>query len=103
MKRLSRLLLIILLSILFLVKTTTVKASSPDYKIEDVTTKADIQKDGSLIIERKVSYDFADDAHGVYYRQNLNSDQTLEDPDVEIISDGTSTCLLYTSDAADEL
>ena len=91
MKRLSRLLLIILLSILFLVKTTTVKASSPDYKIEDVTTKADIQKDGSLIIERKVSYDFADDAHGVYYRQNLNSDQTLEDPDVEIISDGTST------------
>lgn len=60
----------------FIKQNTTVKADV-DYDINNVKVDAHVNKDGSLSIKRSIKYDFDSDAHGVYYRQNLESNQKL--------------------------
>ena len=55
-----------------------------DYDIDEVKVNATVEKDGSLQIERFISYSFDSSAHGVYYRQNLAKDQKLINPKVSV-------------------
>ena len=55
-----------------------------NYDVKDYTVNVDVQKNGSLIIKRHIRYDFPDEAHGVYYRQNLESNQQISQTQVWI-------------------
>lgn len=55
-----------------------------DYDIDQITVNANVNHDGSLSIHRRIYYDFDSDAHGVFYRQNLNKNQKLSDIQVEV-------------------
>ncbi|MGQ5708538.1 DUF2207 family protein [Lactobacillus sp. PSON] len=57
-----------------------------DYDINEVKVNATVEKDGSLKIQRFVNYKFDSDAHGVYYRQNLDAKQKLINPKVSVIT-----------------
>lgn len=57
-----------------------------DYDIENVKVNAKVNSDGSLAITRKIEYNFDSSAHGVYYRQNLNSNQKLSNATVTVQS-----------------
>lgn len=61
----------------------TVKADV-DYDIDSVTVNAKVQRNGSLLIKRKIKYSFDSSAHGVYYKQNLNQNQKIKDPQVTV-------------------
>lgn len=62
-----------------------------DYDITNVNVKANVNKDGSLTIHRLIKYDFDSDAHGVYYRQNLNHNQRLLNQKVTISTNDGKT------------
>lgn len=85
MKRKSWLTLIIAFISLILFSTinTPVKADV-DYDIENVKVDAHVNSDGSLAITRTIEYNFDSSAHGVYYRQNLDSNQKLLSPTVTV-------------------
>ncbi|MHC3377635.1 DUF2207 domain-containing protein [Ligilactobacillus equi] len=55
-----------------------------DYQITAYQVQAQIQPNGSLSLQRKITYDFDDEANGVYYRQNLASGQKLSQPEVKV-------------------
>lgn len=55
-----------------------------NYDVKNYTVNVDVQKNGSLIIKRHIRYDFPDEAHGVYYRQNLESNQQISQTQVWI-------------------
>lgn len=55
-----------------------------DYGISDMNVTAKVNRDGSLTMTRKIYYDFDSDAHGVYYRQNLNKNQSLSNIKVAV-------------------
>lgn len=69
--------------LIVLVQNKEVKADV-DYEINQVKVDAQVEKDGSLLIKRKIKYDFDDSAHGVFYKQNLASGQKLKDSRVEV-------------------
>lgn len=71
----------------FLVPVQKVKADI-DYNIKNVIATAKVNSDGSLSMNRKVTYKFYDSAHGVYYRQNLDNDQRLLKPKVKLKING---------------
>ncbi|GAA3632401.1 DUF2207 domain-containing protein [Lactobacillus hamsteri] len=68
---------------IFFNKNYFVKADV-DYDINNVKVNAHVNKDGSLLIKRSIKYDFDSSAHGVYYRQNLESNQRLLNQKVTI-------------------
>lgn len=84
--------LMILLSF-FIKQNTTVKADV-DYDINNVTVNAHVNKDGSLSIKRLIKYDFDSDAHGVYYRQNLESNQKLLNQKITVSTNNGETVLV---------
>lgn len=55
-----------------------------NYDVKDYTVNVNVQKNGSLIIKRHIRYDFPDEAHGVYYRQNFESNQQISQTQVWI-------------------
>lgn len=57
-----------------------------NYDVENVNVNAKVNSDGSLAITRKIKYNFNSSAHGVYYRQNLDSNQKLSNVIVTIQS-----------------
>lgn len=69
--------------LIVLVQNKGVKADV-DYEINQVKVDAQVEKDESLLIKRKIKYDFDDSAHGVFYKQNLASGQKLKDSRVEV-------------------
>ncbi|WEV39525.1 DUF2207 domain-containing protein [Lactobacillus sp. ESL0681] len=77
--------LILILGLLFL--STTVKADDIDYDITNLNVIARVQTNGSLKIKQQVTYDFDDDAHGVYYQQNLAKGQELTNLKIKIKAD----------------
>lgn len=87
MKKRSWLTLIVAFVSLFLLSTNqlTVKADV-DYDIENVKVDAKVNLDGSLALTRTIEYNFDSSAHGVYYRQNLDSNQKLLAPTVTVQS-----------------
>ena len=62
---------------IFVIWTQPVKADV-DYDITDMNVTAKVNRDGSVMIHRKIYYDFDSDAHGVFYRQNLTQKQLAE-------------------------
>lgn len=50
-----------------------------DYDITDMNVTAKVNRNGSVMIHRKIYYDFDSDARGVYYRQNLTRKQKIKD------------------------
>lgn len=87
MKKKSWLMLIVAFMSLFLFSTinTTVKADV-DYDIENVNVNAKVNANGSLTVTRKIEYNFDSSAYGVYYRQNLDSNQKLSNAKVTVQS-----------------
>lgn len=57
-----------------------------DYDITNVDITAHVNTNGSLLMERRIIYKFDDDAHGVFYQQNLTNNQELKNQQVRIIS-----------------
>ncbi|MBD5429428.1 DUF2207 domain-containing protein [Lactobacillus sp.] len=89
--------------ILFSTINRTVQADV-DYDIKRVNVDATVNSDGSLSITRKIEYDFDSSAHGVYYRQNLDSNQKISNEMVtvqanngkkEVVSPGNGTNNTY--------
>lgn len=76
--------LISLFTLFLIIFNQQIVHADVDYSIDKVVVTANVEKDGSLKIKRTINYDFDDDAHGVYYRQNLNSNQKLLDPQIKI-------------------
>ena len=75
--------LILLVSVIFFTKPVL---ADVNYDITNVDVTARVNSNGSLSMERRITYKFDDDAHGVFYRQNLASNQDLKDPQVRIVS-----------------
>lgn len=57
-----------------------------DYDITNVDVTAHVNTNGSLLMERRIIYKFDDDAHGVFYQQNLTNNQELKNQQVRIIT-----------------
>lgn len=55
-----------------------------DYDLTKMNVKAVVNSDGTLSMTRQIDYDFDDEANGVYYTQNLNSDQKVTSQSVQI-------------------
>ncbi|AJY61258.1 DUF2207 domain-containing protein [Lactobacillus helveticus] len=55
-----------------------------DYDITDMNVTAKVNRNGSVMIHRKIYYDFDSDARGVYYRQNLTRKQKIKDIQVKV-------------------
>ena len=66
--------LILVISIIFFTKPAL---ADVDYNITNVDVTARVNPNGSLTMERRITYDFDDDAHGVFYQQNLADNQEL--------------------------
>ena len=77
--------LIAILSVLSFLTVFTQKVSADvDYSINNMDVIAKVNRDGSLSMQRTIEYDFASDAHGVFYKQNLNKNQNLSDIQVKV-------------------
>ena len=77
--------LIVILSVLSFLTVFTQKVSADvDYSINNMDVIAKVNRDGSLSMQRTIEYDFASDAHGVFYKQNLNKNQNLSDIQVKV-------------------
>ncbi len=55
-----------------------------DYDIAKNITTAKVNSDGSLSMKRTITYKFNSSANGVYYRQNLQSNQKIDDIKVTV-------------------
>lgn len=55
-----------------------------DYDVTDMNVTAKVNRNGSVMIHRKIYYDFDSDARGVYYRQNLTQKQKIKDIQVKV-------------------
>ena len=55
-----------------------------DYDIAKNITTAKVNSDGSLTMKRAITYKFNSSAHGVFYRQNLQSNQKIADASVKV-------------------
>ncbi|MEB3364566.1 VCBS domain-containing protein [Lactobacillus sp. R2/2] len=55
-----------------------------DYDIAKNITTAKVNSDGSLSMKRAITYKFNSSANGVYYRQNLQSNQKIDDIKVTV-------------------
>ncbi|WP_278415917.1 DUF2207 domain-containing protein, partial [Lactobacillus taiwanensis] len=62
-----------------------------NYDITNVDVTARVNPNGSLSMERRITYKFDDRAHGVFYRQNLADNQELKNPQVRILTGNNST------------
>ncbi|MFJ6933410.1 MAG: DUF2207 family protein [Lactobacillus gallinarum] len=82
-KKLLNLIGILSLISIFVIWTQPVKADV-DYDITDMNVTAKVNRDGSVMIHRKIYYDFDSDAHGVFYRQNLTQKQQIKDIQVKV-------------------
>ena len=61
-----------------------------NYDITNVDVTARVNSNGSLSMERRITYKFDDDAHGIFYQQNLANNQELKNPQVRILADKNS-------------
>lgn len=74
-----------LLSLLsFLAVFTHQVDADVDYDIDNMKVTAQVNRDGSLTIHRRIYYSFESDAHGVFYTQNLDRKQSLSNIKVRI-------------------
>lgn len=80
----------LIIGMIMLVALTIIftKPASADvnYDITNVDVTAHVNINGSLLMERRITYKFDDDAHGVFYQQNLTNNQELKNQQVRIIS-----------------
>lgn len=83
--------LMLVISIIFFTKPVL---ADVDYDITNVDVTARVNPNGSLAMERRITYDFDDDAHGVFYQQNLADNQELKNPQVRIVSGKNSQPVL---------
>lgn len=83
--------LILVISIIFFTKPAL---ADVDYNITNVDVTARVNPNGSLTMERRITYDFDDDAHGVFYQQNLAENQELKNLQVRIVSEKNSQPVL---------
>lgn len=74
--------MLVTLTIIF----TKPASADVDYDITNVDVTAHVNTNGSLLMERRITYKFDDDAHGVFYQQNLTNNQELKNQQVRIIS-----------------
>lgn len=74
--------MLVTLTIIF----TKPASADVDYDITNVDVTAHVNINGSLLMERRITYKFDDDAHGVFYQQNLTNNQELKNQQVRIIS-----------------
>ena len=76
--------------ILFLISVivfTKPALADVNYDITNVDVTARVNPNGSLSMERRITYKFDDDAHGIFYQQNLANNQELKNPQVRILAD----------------
>lgn len=103
MKKIINLLLMLgVITLLFSITGQRVLADSPSYDITNVKVASHIQADGSLTIERKITYKFDSSARGVYYRQNLLKNQKLLNPQVKIINQGVTKTIINNSSGSND-
>ena len=79
--------------ILFLISVivfTKPALADVNYDITNVDVTARVNPNGSLSMERRITYKFDDDAHGIFYQQNLANNQELKNPQVRILADKNS-------------
>ncbi len=74
--------MLVALTIIF----TKPASADVNYDITNVDVTAHVNINGSLLMERRITYKFDDDAHGVFYQQNLTNNQELKNQQVRIIS-----------------
>src|SRR5699024_3098995 len=80
----KRNIVLIICCIILLIKGIKNIQAYVNYDVKNYTVNVYVQKNGSLIIKRHIRYDFPDEAHGVYYRQNLESNQQISQTQVWI-------------------
>ncbi len=71
-----------------------------NYDITNVDVTAHVNTNGSLLMERRITYKFDDDAHGVFYQQNLTNNQELKNQQVRIISGKNSQSVVQSDSHA---
>lgn len=71
-----------------------------NYDISNVDVTAHVNTNGSLLMERRITYKFDDDAHGVFYQQNLTNNQELKNQQVRIISGKNSQSVVQSDSHA---
>lgn len=68
---------------IFMIGCSKVKADT-NYDITNMDVTAKVKLDGSVMIHRKIFYDFDSSMHGVYYRQNLTDKQKISDIQIKV-------------------
>lgn len=86
MKKLFQLIIGMIMLIALTIIFTKPALADVDYDITNVDVTAHVNTNGSLLMERRIIYKFDDDAHGVFYQQNLTNNQELKNQQVRIIS-----------------
>lgn len=86
MKKLFHLIIGMIMLIALTIIFTKPALADVDYDITNVDVTAHVNTNGSLLMERRIIYKFDDDAHGVFYQQNLTNNQELKNQQVRIIS-----------------
>jgi len=82
MKKLMGFLLAIFGLFIALQSPTNVQAAN--FKVSKYDVQANVLKDGNVDLTQKITYDFNDEFHGVYYTQNLAGVKGATDPKVYI-------------------
>lgn len=85
MKKHFKWIFMICLTLLMTFFVNQVKADV-DYDISNMNVTAKVNRDGSLTMTREIVYAFDSDAHGVYYQQNLNKNQSISNIKVKVNS-----------------
>jgi uncharacterized membrane protein len=88
--------MLVTLTIIF----TKPASADVDYDITNVDVTAHVNINGSLLMERRITYKFDDDAHGVFYQQNLTNNQELKNQQVRIISGKNSQSVVQSDSHA---
>lgn len=86
MKKTFSLFLVVITAICSLIIFNSSASADVNYDITNVDVSARVNSNGSLTMERRISYDFDDDAHGVFYEQNLNSNQEVKKLQIRVLS-----------------
>lgn len=86
MKKLFHLIIGMIMLVTLTIIFTKPALADVDYDITNVDVTAHVNANGSLLMERRITYKFDDDAHGVFYQQNLTDNQELKNQQVRVIS-----------------
>ncbi|KXN76088.1 DUF2207 domain-containing protein [Lactobacillus johnsonii] len=90
MKKIFYVITEIILFLISVIAFTKPVLADVNYEITNVDVTARVNSNGSLSMERRITYKFDDDAHGIFYQQNLTNNQELKNPQVRILADKNS-------------